>query len=321
MVTWIPLDEAGITFTIQPGELDAGSATVSGSTLSFSGASNAPSHPYAYMLWSLTLSGMPADTSGLIRVVCTNASFGSYSVPGAPWVNPGVNTVFSPEPDAFTLDTSISTTFDGNADLVWMQWPGPGSATDFSGANLDFEFYLRSDFFDDGGPGPVDPGADAQAEVFVHTLNAGRGKWSRYLFPFQIDAFSQLGGELLIRAGDTVVKVKEGLLTDHVDGSDVGFSGAVQWPWIDAGQPGVTKQMIGFDLVAAGEPSVSFGFDQADLARFTDPYPIPADTMTGGIIPMPLMAPSVSLRLDFAAGSAWNVRSATIYLNDGKWQP
>lgn len=158
-------------------------------------------------------------------------------------------------------------------------------------------------------------------DVFVHTLNSGRGKWSRYAFPFEIDDFSQLGGELFIRSGDTVVKVVDGIHTDYVEGQNIGFSGVVQWPWIDAGQPGVTKQMIGFDLVAAGEPSVSFGFDQTDLARFTDPYPIPADTMTGGIIPMPLMAPSVSLRLDFAAGSAWNVRSATIYLNDGKWQP
>lgn len=317
MGTWIPLSEAGITFEIGTSELDAGSATVSGSTLSFRGASNVPSGPYC-SLWALSLSQLIPNTRGLIRVVCTGAAFESYSVPGPPSIYPTMDTVFYPEPGAFTLDISVETFDGGYSNSVWMRWPSPGSATDFSGANLDFEFYIDSDLIGGGDPDPVEPSG---AEVFVHTLNAGRGKWSRYLFPFQIDAFSQLGGELLIRAGDTVVKVKEGLLTDHVDGSDFGFSGAVQWPWIDAGQPGVTKQMIGFDLVAAGEPSVSFGFDQTDLARFTDPYPIPADTMTGGIIPMPLMAPSVSLRLDFAAESAWNVRSATIYLNDGKWQP
>lgn len=159
------------------------------------------------------------------------------------------------------------------------------------------------------------------SEIFVHTLNAGKGKWSRYQLPFPVDAFSQLSGELFIRTGDRVVKVVEGKLTDHVAGTDVGFTGTVQWPWIDAGQPGVTKQMIGFDLVASGAPSVSFGFNQSDLSMFTTPYAISADTMTGGVIPMPLMSPSFSLRLDFAAGSAWNVRSATIYLNDGKWQP
>lgn len=160
-----------------------------------------------------------------------------------------------------------------------------------------------------------------QATALVYTTNSGKGKWSRYRFPFEIDAFSQLSGELFIRTGDRVVKVVEGKLTDHVDGTDVGFAGTVQWPWIDAGQPGVTKQMIGFDLVASGSPSVSFGFNQSDLSMFTTPYAISADTMTGGVIPMPLMSPSFSLRLDFAAGSAWNVRSATIYLNDGKWQP
>ena len=166
-----------------------------------------------------------------------------------------------------------------------------------------------------------EPEPNDGSEVFVHTLNAGRGKWSRYLFPFAIDAFSQLSGELFIRTGDRVVKVVEGKLTDHAAGTDVGFTGTVQWPWIDAGQPGVTKQMIGFDLVASGSPSVSFGFNQSDLSMFTTPYAVSADTMTGGVIPMPLMSPSFSLRLDFAAGSAWNVRSATLYLNDGKWQP
>lgn len=157
--------------------------------------------------------------------------------------------------------------------------------------------------------------------AYVFTINANKGKWSRYQLPFPVDAFSQLSGALFIRTGDRVVKVVEGKLTDHVDGADVGFTGTVQWPWIDAGQPGVTKQMIGFDLVASGSPSVSFGFNQSDLSMFTTPYAISADTMTGGVIPMPLMSPSFSLRLDFAAGSAWNVRSATIYLNDGKWQP
>ena len=160
-----------------------------------------------------------------------------------------------------------------------------------------------------------------QATALVYTMNAGRGKWSRYAFPFSVEAFAQLGGDLYIRSGDNILRVAEGVATDSVDGVATGFPGIVQWPWIDAGQPGVTKQMIGFDLVASGSPSVSFGFNQSDLSMFTTPYAISADTMTGGVIPMPLMSPSFSLRLDFAAGSAWNVRSATIYLNDGKWQP
>lgn len=184
--------------------------------------------------------------------------------------------------------------------------------------SASFDFHMSNDAPPPPGP---DPGPAAASEIFVHTLNAGKGKWSRYEFPFPVDTFSQLSGELFIRTGDRVVKVVEGKLTDHVDGADVGFTGTVQWPWIDAGQPGVTKQMIGFDLVASGSPSVSFGFNQSDLSMFTTPYAISADTMTGGVIPMPLMSPSFSLRLDFAAGSAWNVRSATIYLNDGKWQP
>ena len=185
MGTWIPLSEAGITFELEPGELDAGSATVSGSTLSFRGASNVPSGPYC-SLWALQLSQLIPNTTGLIRVVCTGASFESYSVPGPPSIYPIIDTVFSPEPGAFTLDIVVSTSDDGGSNTVWMQWPGPGSATNFSGANLDFEFYIDSDLIGGGGPDPVEPSG---AEVFVHTLNAGRGKWSRYLFPFQISNF------------------------------------------------------------------------------------------------------------------------------------
>jgi hypothetical protein len=200
----------------------------------------------------------------------------------------------------------------GNASgLTWFSARGRYQLTDVNPDGYDPEYPWE----------PDDPEEGAQSEVFVHTLNAGKGKWSRYLFPFQIDAFSQLSGELFIRTGDTVVKVKEGVLTDHVNGANVGFAGRVQWPWIDAGQPGATKQLIGFDLVASGQPFVSVGYNQSDTEMFTEPYPVPADTLTGGVIPMPLMAPSFSLRLDFAKNEAWNMRSAALYLNDGKWQP
>ena len=157
--------------------------------------------------------------------------------------------------------------------------------------------------------------------VFVHTLNGGAGKWSKYIFPFVVEAFAQLGDDLYIRTGDKIVRVEKGVLTDHVAGEEVPFTGIVQWPWLDNGNPGATKTLEAVDLVASGVPSISIGYNQNDLNAFTTPYTINPDTLTGGTIPIPVMGPSFSLRVNFAAGTAWSLKSAALYLEDTKGQP
>lgn len=157
--------------------------------------------------------------------------------------------------------------------------------------------------------------------VFVHTLNGGAGKWSKYVFPFVVEAFAQLGDDLYIRTGDKIVRVEKGVLTDHVAGEEVPFTGLVQWPWLDNGNPGATKMLEAVDLVASGVPSISVGYNQNDLNAFTTPYTINPDTLTGGTIPIPVMGPSFSLRVNFAAGTAWSLKSAALYLEDTKGQP
>ena len=157
--------------------------------------------------------------------------------------------------------------------------------------------------------------------VFVHTINGRNGKWSKYLFPFSVERFGQLGDDLYIRSGDKILRVVAGLLTDHVDGVEVEFSGLVQYPWIDGGLAGATKMMEGVDLVASGDPSVSIGYDQRNTSAFTTPYQINPDTMPGGIIPIPVMGPSFSLRINFAGGTAWSLKSANLYLEDTRGQP
>ena len=152
-------------------------------------------------------------------------------------------------------------------------------------------------------------------------MNAGRGKWSRYGFPFSVDAFAQLGDDLYIRSGDRVLRVVEGLATDDVDGVATGFPGIVQWPWLDMGAPGATKMLEGFDLVASGSPSVSVGYDQRIAGAFTTPYAVDPDTLPGGVIPLPVMGPSFALRVDFAPGSNWSLQAANLYVDDTKGQP
>ncbi len=158
--------------------------------------------------------------------------------------------------------------------------------------------------------------------VFVFTLNGGKGKWSRYVFPFQIDAFAQLGSDLYIRNGDVVSIADESLSTDDVAAAPVTFPGIVQWPWLDFGNAGMTKMMEGFDMVTTGQaPSVSVGYDQRNLAAFTTPYQLSGDTLPGGIIPLPVAAPTFSLRLDFVGGEKWSVQAAQLYLSDTTGQP
>lgn len=164
-----------------------------------------------------------------------------------------------------------------------------------------------------------------QSTVFVYTLNGGKGKWSRYGFSFSVDAFAQLADDLYMRQstdhGDAIVVVDPDLTTDAVLGAGAvvtptPFDGLVQWGWLDLGQPGVTKMLEGFDVVGSGTPAVSIGYDQRSTTAFTEPYTIDADTVPGDIIPLPVVAPSMSLRLTYAGGEAWSLQAATLYLTD-----
>lgn len=161
------------------------------------------------------------------------------------------------------------------------------------------------------------PSGSTATHVFTRN-GPGPGKWSRYVFPFSIEGFQQLGDALYIRSGDTIKRVSESAVTDIHNGVEVPFSGAAQWSWLDFGQPGTTKMLEGFDVVTSGSPSVSIGWDQSSPLAFTTPYAVPADTVPGNIIPLPLSGPSFSLRVDFAAGEKWELQSAALYVHDNK---
>jgi hypothetical protein len=158
--------------------------------------------------------------------------------------------------------------------------------------------------------------------VFVLTLNGGKGKWSRYAFPFSVDAFAQLGNDLYIRHGDEVSIVSKDVATDDKDGNSIDFGGVVQWHWLNCGKAGVTKMLESVDYVGSGQgPSISIGYDQRNPEAFTEPYLIDPDTLPGDPIPLPVAAPTFSVRLDFAGGEAWSVNALTLHLDDMGGQP
>lgn len=167
------------------------------------------------------------------------------------------------------------------------------------------------------------PDTDANtSEVFVYTMTklGGVGAWSRYTFPYAIEDWALKGDDLFVRSVNKVFRISDSLLGDtlEADADPVPFQGVIQWPWLDFGNPGVTKMMVGFDCVCDGNPEVSFGYDQTDQAAFTTPYAIPADTVPGMVIPMPLAAPSLSCKLTFDGTESWHFRALTLYLNDNR---
>lgn len=157
--------------------------------------------------------------------------------------------------------------------------------------------------------------------VFVYqmTRTGEVGAWSRYVFPFTVDAFCQHGDKLYIRAGDDVLVVDETTGFDfNGDGRAQTFDGVIQWPWLDAGQPAVMKNVLGFDLATINATSVDLevGYDQTDKNAFTSAYSIPGDTIPGTFIPFPIMAASFSVRLTLSSLDFWQFQAITVYLQD-----
>lgn len=180
---------------------------------------------------------------------------------------------------------------------------------------LAFNRGLKSSDSQPGGARDVCPYIDEQAssgsprfaEVMVYTLNqVGQvGAWSRYIFPFTIDAWAQEGDDLYVRDGDTVYRVSEDIgprdrLVESISGDTWdSFDAIIQWPWLDMGMPGADKQMESFDLVGYGSAKLEFGYDQTEPGYFTAPYAVSPDTLRGTTVPMPLTAPSYSVRIRY----------------------
>lgn len=161
-------------------------------------------------------------------------------------------------------------------------------------------------------------------EVFVLTLNEGRTtKWSRYVFPEPITDITLLDNDLYLRTETHKVwKVSElnETLDDYVAETDTGveFYGVVQWPHLDFGALGVTKQFVGFDLVANAPNgvSVSVGYDQRDLTFRTADYALDADTLPAQLVPIPVSAPSFDFKLTFEPDQSWEWFATVLYVTD-----
>jgi hypothetical protein len=153
-------------------------------------------------------------------------------------------------------------------------------------------------------------------QVYIFTMNQGgkAGRWSRYVFPWTIEHFAHLRDSLYLREGDNVHKVVEGQLFDN----GAPFESIIWWPWLDFGQPGVDKTMIGFDISMDGYCDIEIGYDQNDLTAFTTSFRVESDTLPGQMVPMPVGAPTFSPKLTFPGGQAWEWQATQLYVMDSR---
>ena len=164
--------------------------------------------------------------------------------------------------------------------------------------------------------------------VYVYMQGANGGSWSRYFFPWDVTEFAQLNNELYVRHTidgiDAVSVVVEGAQYDNYtdeDGEQIAFfQGLVQWPWLDFGNPGVTKMVEGFDIIATENAQVSFFYDERQPAIETPPFTLDIeDTIPGMMHPMPFAAPSISPCVRFNPNEdsgPWELLSVNITLHD-----
>lgn len=161
----------------------------------------------------------------------------------------------------------------------------------------------------------------SQSEAFVYTMTRiGQvGAWSRYVFPFGVNDWAIAGDHLYLRSGDMIYQVDEEVVGDEVAPGDIRlFEGVIQWPWLDFGQPGVTKMLYGVDMVGKGEVSLQIGYDQSAGGVFTDPYTLPADTVPGTVVPLAMSAPSMSIKLTYDGSVQWQFNAMQVYLADNR---
>lgn len=171
----------------------------------------------------------------------------------------------------------------------------------------------------------------AGGEVLVVGKAAQAGGYYYAIYTYNGSAFAAVDVSGLDDAGAAVVSVGfGGNYIGLLEGADVEivkwngaaaieeqeFEGVIQWAWLDFGQPGVSKNLLGFDHAGTGTLRIQVGYDQSNLSTFTAEYAIAADNVPGLLIPLPLTAPSMSVKLTYDGGQAWMWNATTVWFKD-----
>jgi hypothetical protein len=117
--------------------------------------------------------------------------------------------------------------------------------------------------------------------------------WSRYTWPFAIDDATVLNQELYVRTGDDVYKLTHAVTKD---GTSSIPAVAVEMYAQDAKKPGVLKQFMGMDVIGVGNWTISHKWYDSETRtwRETQGYEYPANTESGALHPVELMATRIA---------------------------
>jgi hypothetical protein len=154
---------------------------------------------------------------------------------------------------------------------------------------------------------------DDEVFVFSRSNLSEVGAWSRYTFPYSITAFAQGEGRLFLRNEIQTIHV-----VDESMSYDDGYSqeaGAITWPFLDLGSPGVNKRLFSIDIVGYGEGTIAVADDQSNPV-FTGNYSFGSDTVPGGRVPMPVAGPSFQFKITYPETGAWQFNGMAVLLSD-----
>jgi hypothetical protein len=149
------------------------------------------------------------------------------------------------------------------------------------------------------------------ADVFVYSISrtAKIAAWSRYRFPFAIEAFAELGGVLYLRSGDNVYRLSDESHTD--DGQLIEVELAL--PYMDLKAPGETKRLLGAQVIAEGECTFSVAFDERYPQAATPLVRLRGTTRGGVRIPLHRCGSAFALRFKNRDNKPFRLDAVTLY--------
>lgn len=147
--------------------------------------------------------------------------------------------------------------------------------------------------------------------AFVYTLSQSSklAAWSRYTFPFTIDAGCTWQGDLYLRSGNNVYVVDETAYTD--DGAPIPVT--IQFSFVDMKLPGIEKMITGCDAILKGSAELAFLYNPANDGYITSSVTISEDTAEGGVTPVEVSAVKVAPVITHSADEEFELETLTLY--------
>lgn len=126
--------------------------------------------------------------------------------------------------------------------------------------------------------------------IYTFSRTAKINAWSRYEYPFDIHAFTELNGILYIRSDDAVHMVDPAANTDDGELFDVD----IEMMFLTCKKPGQEKLFVSADAVISGTADLSFRYDAQNPDLETDAIEITGDSRPTGLLPVEVTATEIA---------------------------